>query len=54
MYNRNYDGFDYVRIRQKLLYSLLNRKVCVNSYILTVIRDRCMTLNQSKPLNEKH
>ena len=29
MYNRNYGGFDYVRIYSELLKSVLNRKVCV-------------------------
>ncbi len=27
MYNRNYGGFDYVRIHSELLTSLLNRKL---------------------------
>ncbi|ASO05414.1 hypothetical protein AREALGSMS7_01952 [Arenibacter algicola] len=27
MYNRNYGGFDYVRIHSELLKSVLNRKL---------------------------
>ncbi|SHK36139.1 hypothetical protein SAMN05216293_0884 [Flagellimonas taeanensis] len=27
MYNRNYGGFDYVRIHSELLTSVLNRKL---------------------------
>jgi hypothetical protein len=27
MYNRNYGGFDYVRIHSELLTSVLNRKI---------------------------
>src|SRR5690606_25875838 len=29
MHNRNYGGFDYVRIHSELLTSVLNRKICV-------------------------
>ena len=29
MYNRNYGGFDYVRIHEELLKPVLKRKVCV-------------------------
>jgi len=30
MYNRNYGGFDYVRIHSELLKSVLNRKLTRN------------------------
>ena len=41
MYNRNYGGFDCVRIHSELLTSVLNRKLLTLIPQLTVIRDRC-------------
>ncbi len=29
MYNRNYGGFDYVRIHSELLKSVINRKIVI-------------------------
>ncbi len=40
MYNRNYDGFDYVRIHSELRASMLNRKLKYINPQLTVIPDR--------------
>ena len=47
MYNRNYGGFDYVRIHSELLKSVLNRKLLTLIPQLTVIRDRCKTFELS-------
>ena len=44
MYNRNYGGFDYVRIHSELLKSVPNRKLTHINQELTVILDRCMPL----------
>ena len=46
MYNRNYGGFDYVRIHSELLTSVLNRKLTYINPQLTVIRDRCSTFEK--------
>ena len=47
MYNRNYGGFDYVRIHSELLTPVLNRKSLTLNPQLTVIRDRCTPFEKS-------
>ena len=51
MYNRNYGGFDYVRIHSKLQKSVSNRKLTHINPKLTVIRDRYTTLMTSTEID---
>ena len=51
MYNRNYGGFDYVRIHSELLTSVLNRKI----YVLQPVTDgytRPLYASYEKPTAE--
>ncbi len=44
MYNRNYGGFDYVRIHSELLTSVLNRILTHINPQLTIIQTRYASL----------
>ncbi len=41
MYNRNYGGFDYVRIHSELLTPVLNRKIKQTKPITDGYTNRC-------------